>query len=672
MVGKGRSRSIATAAAAGFALLGVASAVAAIPVHRFIAARTTVPVHLAASEVVLAVAAPMVAAVLLAHQRGNRVGWLLLSTALLGPYLLLGQYGAVPLTGHIVPAAGFAVWVSVWGYFPYLIVWGLVPLHFPDGGLPGRRWRVARDITVALIVVQTIARMVAPIASDTSPALQNPVGLSSAPWLNVITLVASFAVVLGSGIVGVAAVWTRLRSSSGVERAQLQWLVFGATCLVGSAFVGVALGGAATDVALSIGMVALVMAIAMGAIRHRLFDIGTALSRTVVYVVLSGLLVVAYAAVMAGLGNVVVGPRIALAVVAVAALAMAAARDQLQRLVDRMLFGARRDPLTVLRQVRGGMELAAGPVDALGQMADGLRAALKLPYVAVLAHDGRLIRIAAGTVVPDAERLVVRDRGEQVGTLVVGHRHPGERFNRSESAVLSDVAQRCGVLIAAAVLQHDLARSREDLVRAREEERRRLRRDLHDSIGPELAGMAIKADSLADRLDGPDADRAASLSRQLRETVRAVRHVVDDLRPPAVDDLGLIGALSQLIAPFAPSVVLDAPANLPPLPAASEVAAYRIVAEAVTNAVRHSGCSRCVVRLENWTPWLLVEIIDDGCGIPADTAPGVGLLSISERASEVGGRIEVGNGCSGSGPDDPARAARIGTAVRARLPLTDT
>jgi signal transduction histidine kinase len=648
--------------ATALALTSVACAVGAVLLHQRVAALTAHEVRLAGADLVLATAFPLVAALVVAHQRRNPVGWLLLSTALMGPYLLAGQYAAFALvSGDRHPGTAAAAWVSIWGYFPYLLLWGLVPMHVPDGRLTSARWHALRRVIVGLILVETAARMFAPVESDAVPDLLNPLALPGGGWLNVVTLLASFAVVLGAGTCGVVAVWGRLRRSTGIERTRLQWLTFGAACLVGSALVGTALGGTDTDPAMTVGMLLLVASIAVGVVRHQLFDIGTALSRTVVYGLLSAFLVLAYAATVAGATALDAGQRATYAVVAVIALVAAAARDQVQRLADRLLFGERRDPYAVLRQVHGRLDLATGPVDALSQLAEGLRSALKLPYVGVEAADARLPAIHAGPTSDDVERLPATDRSEVVGALVVARRFPDEPFSVGERAALVDVAQRAGALLGSASMFHDLLRSREGLVMAREEERRRLRRDLHDSIGPRLAAMAMQLDSLTDRLTSHDGDlaaRAASVSDQLRETVRDIRYVVEDLRPPALDDLGLAGALRQLFDPYASTVTVDADADaLPLLPAATEVAAYRIAAEAVTNALRHSGCHACALRLRTEGPWLVVEAHDDGHGIEGAAVPGVGLQSIRERASEVGGRLELTDAAGG------------GTTVRARLPL---
>jgi signal transduction histidine kinase len=250
----------------------------------------------------------------------------------------------------------------------------------------------------------------------------------------------------------------------------------------------------------------------------------------------------------------------------------------------------------------------------------------------------------------------------------VTHRFPGERWRRSERDALDLAARRVAALVWAAGLIADLQTSRERIVAGREEERRRLRHDLHDGVGPQLAGLALQLDSLGRRL-GPDdanAARVQMLRDRLRDTVIEVRRVVDNLRPPALDDVGLVEAVRQQVSAYAvvgagsggagPMVEVQSPAQLPPLPAAVEVAAYRIVTESVTNAVRHGSPQRCCVRIDAEGATLVLRVSDDGNGIAPDAVQGVGLTSMRERAAELGGVLDVS-----SGPD--------GTTVTARLPL---
>ena len=253
---------------------------------------------------------------------------------------------------------------------------------------------------------------------------------------------------------------------------------------------------------------------------------------------------------------------------------------------------------------------------------------------------------------------------EPVGKLLLSPRAPGETFSASDRRLLEDLARQAGVAVHAARLTADLRRSRERLVSTREEERRRLRRDLHDGLGPRLAAQTLKVGSarslyprdpaVADALlVGLEADMEAALSD--------IRDLVYGLRPPALDDLGLAGAIREAADRYATEdlrITVHAPEALRDLPAAVEVAAYRIAQEALTNVVRHARAGSCLVRL-SVAGELELEVSDDGSGVPADRPAGVGLSSMKERAAELGGTLEI--------LSTPER----GTRVLARLPLPD-
>jgi signal transduction histidine kinase len=202
-------------------------------------------------------------------------------------------------------------------------------------------------------------------------------------------------------------------------------------------------------------------------------------------------------------------------------------------------------------------------------------------------------------------------------------------------------------------------------VTAREEERRRLRRDLHDGLGPSLATMAMRLETAED-LIATDPEQArhavAGLADLARDEIAEVRRVVDGLRPAALDQLGLVSALRQRAAEHRLAAgeetlewTVDAE-DVEPLPAAVEVAAYRIVLEAVTNAVRHSAARACTVALRREPGHLYIRVEDDGQGLAEERAAGVGLVSMKERAEELGGTCMV-------------TSTGHGTLVEARLPL---
>jgi signal transduction histidine kinase len=247
---------------------------------------------------------------------------------------------------------------------------------------------------------------------------------------------------------------------------------------------------------------------------------------------------------------------------------------------------------------------------------------------------------------------------------VLSPRSPGEGFSDADRRLLKDLARQAEVAVHAVRLTTDLQHSRERLVATREEERRRLRRDLHDGLGAQLAGLNVQAGTLR-RLIPRDPGAAEEVVVELREELRSaiadIRRLVYDLRPPALDDLGLVESLRRIAERYGSEgehlrVSVEAPEELPNLPAAVEVAVYRITQEALTNVVRHARAHSCVVQLAV-NEDVVLEIVDDGVGIPAQRSAGVGLSSMRERASELGGSCVV----------QPTREG--GTQVLVRLPL---
>jgi signal transduction histidine kinase len=426
-----------------------------------------------------------------------------------------------------------------------------------------------------------------------------------------------------------------------------------------------------------IGLIALPLplGLAAGILRDRLFDIDVAVNRTLVYGSLTLVVIASYVVAASVLGSVV-GPDqgygVSLLSTGLAALVALPMRDVLQRSVNRLMYGERDEPWRAMRRLGQRLEFAAEPDRAFPAIVQTVADALRLPFVAleVVDEQGELVRVAEqGTRPTEVVPVPLVHGAETVGRLVLGVR-PGERgFRQDEIGLLEDLGRQAGTAVAAMRLRDDLVRSRERLVLAREEERRRLRRDLHDGLGPSLAAIGMRAEASAAVIDDdPEAARRQleALGADVREALADVRRLVDGLRPPALDELGLVGAIGQQAARLdrgdagaagAAAIHVECePPTLPELPAAVEVAAYRIAVEAMTNAVRHAGASACRVHLAAGSQ-LTIEITDDGRGLPATPRPGTGMESMHERAAEVGGEVAV------------ERRPEGGTRVLARLPI---
>jgi signal transduction histidine kinase len=404
-------------------------------------------------------------------------------------------------------------------------------------------------------------------------------------------------------------------------------------------------------------------------LRYRLYDIDLIINRTLVYGALTACVVALYVLVVAYLSVVLrTGTNLAtsLAATGLIAVLFVPLRDWLQRGINRLMYGERDEPYKVLSDLGASLEATLAPESVLPTVVETVARALKLPYAAItLKQDGVFVEAASYGKKPEGEPLIVplTYQQETVGQLVVAPRAPKESFTKSDVRLLGDLARHIEVAAYAVRLTADLQRSRERLVTAREEERRRLRRDLHDGIGPQLAALTLKLETARKLLShDPQASALmADLSERARATISDVRGSVHALRPPALDELGLIPALREGAAQYSQNglrISVEAPKSLPSLPAAAEVATYHIAQEAMTNVVRHARARNCSVRiaLDEDAGTLRVEIVDDGRGVGEGHKVGVGLHSMRERAEELGGRCKVDTLAGG------------GTLVSAELP----
>lgn len=436
-------------------------------------------------------------------------------------------------------------------------------------------------------------------------------------------------------------------------------------------------------------MVGALACLAVALLNDELFRVEIIVNRALVYSVLTLLVVGVYVLVVGYLsfvfqssGNV----WFSLVATGLAAALFQPVRQRVQRLVNQLIYGERDDPYHVIAHLGQRLGAALEPSAALATITHTVRESLKLPYVAIALEHGGASEIAAASGTPLMEPISfpLVYQGAPVGQLLVTPRPGDKDLAPADRTLLADLAQQAsisvyGVRLLAELKQMaaDLQHSREQLVLAREEERRRLRRDLHDDLAPTLAGLSLTASTITDLLPG-DPTKATVLANHLhaemRDAVGYIRRLVYDLRPPALDELGLVSAIRERAAQFSERgadgeyqsydadslrVVLDAPDALPLLPAAVEVAAYRIVQEALMNVARHACARTCHIVITFTADELYVEIKDDGVGIPSVPLQGIGLHSMQERAAELGGKFEI----------ESALAGGKGTRILVRLPI---
>jgi signal transduction histidine kinase len=460
-------------------------------------------------------------------------------------------------------------------------------------------------------------------------------------------------------------------AAGGLEREQTKWIVYGvAVSVVGSlavvllADVG-ALGPAVQSerivTAVSYGVVSVLpLCLAVAVLRYRLWDVDLLINRTLVYVLLSAAALSAYVVAVLAASALVDGagwlPLSALTVGLLAA-ALHPLHMWVQRTVNRLMYGRRDDPYTVLAGLGQRLQSVASAEAVLPVIVETATDALRLPYVAIelLEPDGEE-RIVAASGLPgrSTARWPLEHQRELIGHLVAAPRR-GESLGGADARLLSDLASQAGAAVHAVLLGRALHRAGAQLVIAREEERRRLHRDLHDELGATLSALTIKA-GVARALIPTDPAAAADTAHEIEEGLAAavseVRRLVYALRPPVLDERGLPAALADHLgrpssgAGIPVDVVVCPPGTWPPLPAAVELAAYRIAQEALTNVRRHARAAHCRLDLrlldDGTVPYAVeLSVTDDGVGFGPGSRSGVGLRSMRDRARELGGSCSI-------------------------------
>jgi signal transduction histidine kinase len=631
------------------------------------------------SQIVLAVAFTAAGWLLAAKRPEVVFGWLALAAAVGHGASAAGTgWGVFALSdGRHLPGVAPALSAALAGEPLENVVLVTTWAAFPSGHFPRGRIRWAAVASVALCAAGWLYGQMTPITFNGAPSaysrLTNPLAIDALPtWVPIPLFVSGL--VLGSAVMVV-----RWLQAAGELRRVLRWLavVNVVAILVTPVVVAFPAGQMITTVA----MVIILVVITAVVLKNQVYGIDVVLNRTLVYTLLTAFVAGVYAAgvaLLAALGQAVGGPWTVVAALG-AAFSLAPARSRVQRLVNRFLYGERDEPYTVIGRIGSRLEAAGSTRQLLPGLLEAVVGALRLPSAAVemRGDDGAVRRIDHGGEPPqDASvRFPLVHQGRDVGALVVGLRAGQNTLDLRETRLLEDIARQVAAAVSNVMLTEALVRSRERVVAAAEEERLRLRRDLHDGLGPVLTAAATKVDA-ACNLTGRDLPRARDLLGRVRHDLTAaladLRRLVYALRPPVLDELGLLGALREQLHHAALPVALAAPDPLPPLPAAVEIAAYRIVTEAVTNVTRHAGATRCAVSIA-CDDRLTIEIRDDGAtGDTTDGAtdgagegatdgategatdgategadgptwpPGVGLTSMRERATALGGTWSAG------------------------------
>lgn len=644
-------------------------------------------VGLAGSVMALALAGFGGLVVLRGHSRAY--GWLMVALGVaLSSEAVADAYVAfawVVRPGGDWPFAMAAAWYQDTWMVSWLLGFLLLPALFPDGRPASPGWgRAVRWSVVAwLVVIVAFMTQHRPLegffdgnAAVADPPM-NPTGVWGIPGADAGDVIGLpwVLVTVASTVVGIGSLVTRWRRAGDEGRHQIG-LVLAALGLLLVALgvemvevvfvevIGVDPGlGWLAELLFTVASVAWVVTLGLAVLRHRLYDVDLVVNRSLVYAVLTLGVLVIYSATVVGVGAVLPGSSdagLAVGVTVLVAVAFDPARRRVQAGVNRVIYGQRDEPYVLLSRMGEVLAATGTPGQTLQTLVDTVATSLKLPWVAIEldVRNGQVFRAEHGTRDadgPDPLSLPLVHGNESVGWLLVAPRSSREGLDRADRQVLADVARQGGAAAASVRLTLDLQRSREELVLAREEERRRIRRDLHDGLGPSLAAQTLALDAAVECIqDDPSGatEMLVSLKGETQDLVAEVRRLVHELRPPALDELGLAGALVAHVARVdgagnvAVRVMVD-PDPLPELSAAVEVAAYRIAREALTNVLRHAKAGSCTITVSATGPRLQVRIVDDGIGLPVVPRPGVGLRSMRERAEELGGSFSATDGPGG-------------------------
>lgn len=590
-------------------------------------------------------------AVLRRMRPGNAVGTLLLLVgtcqALSTAAVAYGMYGRGVADPHWpladwIAFLGGPLWVP--GVLPMITV--LIAIY-PEGHLADRGRRLATAAALIGLAMLTVAMTGS--YHDVAPG--RPPLLIHVPRF----LLDSLAVVMIACLAGgTLALWTlsllRVWHARSPERQQLAWLLFAVTPL----FV---LLMSVRSPAFAVFSTLVPLAMGIGIMRYHMYDVELVLRRGFVYATLSAIVIGTYLLTAAVAGSALdhgVLPGVLAA--ALVAVCLAPLRERVQRELDRLVYGDRRDPMRAVGRVGDSVTSAEDPAGLLAAVLVTITDAVRAPGAAVRAPDGLVVAgygLGFNSSIGGID-LPLCVSGRDVGTLHVVGRRGHEPFTAGDRRLLGALAPQVAVVVTALELSESLEAERDRVVRATRAERDRLRRDLHDGLGPSLSGVALGLQALELALAARDDATVADLLERVRAegqtAIADVRRILDDLRPAALDDVGLGAAMRRHTDTIVSGVLikLDVPAELPPLLPEVEAAAYRVAQEGLTNVVRHAGASSARVVVAALENDLRVEVIDDGHGFTRPRADGVGLASMRHRVEVLGGTFDLTSDLTGT------------------------
>lgn len=561
----------------------------------------------------------------------------------------------------LVGGALFTLGVGILGVFGLLL--------FPDGRLPRRGWQWLAAFGGVSIGVAVIAQALQP-ALGPDGTISNPIAVGS--MANVIDQVGGYAIVaVGVSVVASAvSLMLRYRRALVPEKAQLGWLGLATVLLIialaagfmlNLAGLGESVVGQLTRVITYLSVLAVPVSIGFALLRRGLYGAAPVSGNSVVYTVLTLLLASVFGVVVGLVAFLFPGEERlggALLATAVVAIIVQPLRERVQRRVNRLFYGYRDEPYRVVAGLGQRLGGAGTPEAVLGEIANTIASSLRVPGVSVemITSEGT-VRVDHGEPNLDVTEIPLISGGRTVGRLMVEDREPGHALGEADIRLLEDLAAQAAIAVEASRLAVELRESRRGIVAAREDERLRIRRDLHDGLGSTLTGIGLGLHAASGELTHGDPARRIleDLIAETSAAVDEVRRIAAGLRAPLLDELGLEGAVRQLadrLSQRSPTLEIEVRyecADAQP-PSAVEGAVFGIVSEALTNVARHSMAQHCTVRIE-LNDDVNIEVVDDGVGFGPDVNPGNGVSSMRQRAEELGGRVTI--------TSDPAGGTRV-------------
>ena len=604
------------------------------------------------------------------RQPRNTIGWLLMLIPILGIFgFVVGDYATQALVTHpgSLPFGRLAAWFDRWLIVAVLAIFIPLFLLFPDGKLPSRRWRPVLWFTIAATSVTVVAFAVTPgrltgaFSDLTKVTVTNPLGIDAlAGPIDAITQVAGIGILICAFVAG-AAIIVRFRGASGEVRQQIKWLAFVGVAFMVEFLLGVVLTGILGDrssasdtvdnVLFTVWFLTLLggipIACGVAILKYHLYDLDVVIRKAVVFGLLVVFITAVYAAIVGLLTTQVSSTIGSFAAAATLAVLFAPARDRARKLADRLVYGKRATPYEVLADFSGRVGEAYAAEDVLermaGVLANGTGAEVATVWLKV-ANDVRPAATFPEGATPAEETTVpVVHHGEELGALSV--RMPAsDPIDPTKRKLVEDLAAQAGLVLRNVRLIEELRASRQRLVAAQDDERRKIERDLHDGAQQQLVALSVQL-KLAEQLVGKDAEKErellARLGSQASAALEDLRSLARGIYPPLLADKGLAAALESQARKAAVPTTIEAD-GVGRYPQDVESTIYFCTLEALNNVAKYAEASRAIVRLWQRDGHVEFAVDDDGRGFDADAASyGTGLQGMADRLDAIGGELLV-------------------------------